>query len=264
MKLVRFGGALFACSLLSVVAMVGCAKSDSISEVDKSRIEKVIHDYLLNNPQLLIEVSKKLQEQQQEEMQAMEKQAQQSIPKLAKPLFHSQHSPVLGNPEGAITVIEFFDYQCPHCKDMLEVIETITKKNQDVRVVLKEFPIFGTSSIDASRAALAASKQGKYKVMHEALMNASNPLNEKKIIEAAKQVGINIQQLKTDMESQAVRQELEQNLMLSQKLGLMGTPAFVVGSTQKASQTDMPVFFVPGATNSEMLQAYVEKVRQSH
>ena len=263
-KLVRSLATVVACGALSAIAVVSCAKSDSISEVDKSRIEKIVHDYLLNNPQILVEVSKKLQQQQQEEMKEMEKKAQKSIPKLAKSLFNSDTSPGEGRDEAAVTVVEFFDYQCPHCKDMTEVTDAVLKNNSDVRVVYKEFPIFGNNSMEASRAALAAAKQGKYKEMHEALMTTSNPLNEKKILEAAKAAGVNVKQLKADMESEAVRKELEQNLMLSQKLGLLGTPAFVIGSTEKGESEASPAFFVPGAATQEMLQAYVEQVRQGN
>lgn len=261
-KLIRCLTTILACGALSAIAVVSCAKSDSVSEVDKSRIEKIVHDYLLNNPQILAEVSKKLQQQQQQEMQDMEKNAQKNIPKHAKPLFNSKTSPGEGNADAKITVVEFFDYQCPHCKDMIEVMDGIMKNNKDVRVVYKEFPIFGNNSMDASRAALAAAKQGKYKAMHEALMNASNPLTEKKVMEAAKSAGLNIKQLKADMDSEDVRKELEQNLMLSQKLGLLGTPAFVVGSTKNGDKANTPVFFVPGAATEEMIQGYVEQVRK--
>jgi len=115
----------------------------------------------------------------------------------------------------------------------------------------------------ASRAALAAAKQGKYKTMHDALMNVSNPITEKKVMEAAKSVGLNINQLQADMDSEAVRSELEQNLQLSQKLGLLGTPAFVVGLTLSDEKSKTPAFFVPGAVTEDMLQSYVDQVRQA-
>ena len=237
------------------------AKSDAFGDGQKKQIEKIIHDYLLNNPQILVEVSQKLQEQQQKDMQAMEKKAEKTIPKLARKLFNDKDSPSMGDANAPVTIVEFFDYQCSHCKDMSEVLDGLSKKNKDIRVVYKEFPIFGNASMEAARAALAANMQGKYAAMHDALMNTSNPLTDKKVMEAAKTAGLDIKKLKIDMQGEVVKEELEENLMLSQKLGLMGTPAFVVGHTQKGSKTDVPVFFVPGATSEEMLQSYIEKMR---
>ena len=262
MNLSRFSITILVASMLSAMTIVSCAKSDSTSEVDKSRIEKIVHDYLLDNPQILVEVSKKLQQKQQQEMKEIEKRAHQAIPKHAKAIFNSQLSPSEGDHQANITVVEFFDYQCSHCKNMTEVLSNIKNNNADVRIVYKEFPIFGNDSMDASRAALAAAKQQKYKAMHEALMSTPGPLTEKKIMKAAANAGLNVEQLKSDMDSPEVRKELEQNLELSQKLGLLGTPAFVIGSTHKGDQENSVVFFIPGSLNEEMIQTYIEKVRQ--
>ncbi len=239
------------------------AKPKTMSPEEKTQIEQVVRDYLLNNPEVLVEVSRKLQEQQQQKMVKMQQDAQKKIPKLANELFNNKASPMIGNPDGSVTVVEFFDYQCPHCKDMSPVLETVIKQNPDVRVVYKEFPIFGSASMYASQAALAANQQGKYKQMHDALMETSNPLTDKKVMEAAESVGLNITKLKQDMDSDIVRNELEQNLKLSQKLGLLGTPAFVVGHSTKGSDADIPAFFIPGGANVEILQQYVVQVRGS-
>ncbi len=239
------------------------AKPKTMSPAEKTQVEQVVRDYLLNNPEILVEVSRKLQEKQQQKMVKMQQDAQKKIPKIAKELFNDKASPVMGNPNGSVTVVEFFDYQCPHCKDMSPVLEAIVKQNPDVRVVYKEFPIFGNASMFASQAALAANQQGKYKQMHDALMEANNPLTDKKVMAAAKSVGLNIEKLKTDMDSATVRNELEQNLKLSQKLGLLGTPAFVVGHSTKGSNADIPAFFIPGGTNVDILQQYVVQVREA-
>ena len=248
--------------IFASIAVVAKTDKNKINASDKKKIEKIVHDYLLNNPQILVEVSQKLQEQQQQEVQQMEEKAKETIPSLAKQLYNDNNSPSIGQPTSKVTVVEFFDYQCPHCRDMSPILEQLVKNNKDVRVVFKEFPIFGKISLQASQAALAANMQGKYLAMHNALMDAGIPLSDKKITEAAQKAGVDVKQMKKDMESQKVRAELEQNLMLSQKLGLMGTPAFVIGNTQKGSSPDVPVFFIPGTPTPGMIQDYVQKIRE--
>lgn len=232
---------------------------NSFDAQQKQQIGEIVREYLLNNPQVLVEVSQKLQEQQQDHLKQMEQKAQALIPEIADDLFNAEYSPAIGNTKGNVTVVEFFDYQCPHCKNMSEVIEGVIKADSNVKIVFKEFPIFGRSSVFASKAALASQKQGKYKAFHDALMNASNPLTEEKVLKAAKSVGLNIKKLKTDMESAQVKNEITANVKLAQKLGLMGTPAFVIGSTENTK--DSKSFFVPGGTSTEVLQGFVSQVR---
>lgn len=255
------------CGLAAVLSFSSTtlfAKDDSsaLSPAQKKQFESVIHDYLVNNPQVLVEVSQKLQQQQEQQMKSMEEKAQQTIPKLAKDLFSASGSPVLGNAKGNVTIVEFFDYQCPHCKDMETVIDGLVAKDKNIRVVFKEFPIFGNSSVYASKAALAANNQGKYKQFHKALMDSSNPLTQDKVMAAAKKVGLDMKKLKADMDSAAVQQELDTNLKLAQDLGLLGTPAFVVGDTTKASSPSSQSFFIPGAFTQEMMVTVVEQVRK--
>src|SRR5262249_24609588 len=138
------------------------------------QIQQVVHDYLIKNPQVLVEASEVLQKQA---MMKVEQNAKTAINQSASKVFADPASPVGGNPKGTVTIVEFFDYQCPHCKEMEAIIEKLVGKDKNLRVVYKELPIFGTNSRFASNAALASQEQGadKYVKLHDALMAASNP-----------------------------------------------------------------------------------------
>lgn len=222
----------------------------------KKDYEQVIHDYLVQNPEVLLEASQALQAKQQ---QTMQKDAQSAIAQNAAQLLDEKLA-VAGNPKGSVTVVEFFDYQCIHCKKMEPVIAEIIKKNPNVRVVFKEFPIFGKTSEIASKAALAAAMQGKYMIMQDALLKIEKHLDEKIVLDTAKSVGLNVDKLKTDMESKQVKDELDANHKLAEKMHLMGTPAFVVLETPEGSlKAGTEPAFIPGGATVEALQALVNK-----
>lgn len=242
-------------------AIAAPASATGFDKTQTQQIETIVHDYLLNNPQVLVEVSQKLQAQQEQQFKKIEENAQKAIPEIAAELFNAATSPVAGNAKGDVTLVEFFDYQCPHCKDASPIINDAIKNDPNLRVVYKEFPIFGQSSTYASKAALAANKQGKYLAFHEALIETQNPLTKEKVMAAAKKVGLSIEQWEKDMDSQAVKDELAANLKLAQKLGIMGTPAFVVGSTQNAASKDSKSFFIPGGITGEVVQSLGVEVR---
>lgn len=218
-------------------------------------IQKIVHDYLINNPQVLVEASQALQKQAQEKQQQY---AMQAIEKNKQQLFNDPVSPVAGNPNGNVTLIEFFDYQCGHCKAMNKIIQSIVAKNKNLRVVLKELPIFGSNSQLAAKVALAAAKQGKYYAFHDALLGADNPLTQQKVFQVAKKVGLNVTQLKKDMKNPTIAQQLRANFKLAQALHLIGTPTFVIGNKSLTAFK-----FIPGATSKQNLQQLISEVTQA-
>lgn len=229
----------------------------AFTDAQKNEIQVIVKDYLIQNPEILLEVSKALQKKQQENMMS---QASVAIEKYAEQLFSSKTSPFVGNANGDVTVVEFFDYQCVHCKKMAPVLNELLSKNKNVKIVYKDFPIFGKSSVFASEAALAAQMQGKYQALHEALITKSQRLSPAVVLKAADEVGINTTKLKADMKSETVQKALLENRQLAEKLKLMGTPAFVIGSTpkgkfMKGSQT----YFIPGAASEETLTQLIDK-----
>ncbi len=248
---------LTASALASVMAVSPVMAADSaMSPEQKKQVEQVIHDYLVSNPEVLVEASQVLQQKQQ---QTMQKEAQSSISQNADALLSGKLA-VAGNPKGNVTVVEFFDYQCIHCKKMKPVISELIQKDSNVRVIYKEFPIFGKSSELASKAALAAAMQGKYIPFQEALLQLDKHLDKDLILSTAKSVGLDVKKLETDMDSKAVSDELDANRKLAEKMHLMGTPAFVVlatpGGVLKAGTEPA---FIPGGTTFEALQALVSK-----
>lgn len=248
-------GALTA-SLVSPALWADDTTVSTMSEAQKKEVEKVVHDYLVTNPEVLLEASQVLQQKQQKTMQ---QQAQSAIKENSDQLLQGTTT-VAGNPKGNVTVVEFFDYQCVHCKKMSPVVQGLIKKDSDLRVVYKEFPIFGKSSEVASRAALAAGMQGKYLAMHNALINVDKGLNDKIIMERAKIVGLNMKKFKVDMNSKEVTDILEANRALAEKLHLMGTPAFIVASTPNGQfKAGTEPSFVPGAASEESLQELIKK-----
>lgn len=228
-----------------------------MSDAQKKQVEQVIHDYLIQNPEVLVEVSQVLQQKQQK---AMQEGALSAINENAKDLFANNITTV-GNPKGNVTLVEFFDYQCGHCKQMRPVLDELIKSNNNLRVIYFEFPIFGKTSEIASRAALAAAMQGKYDALHQALLKADQHLNEAVVLQIAKSAGLDVDKLKTDMNSQKVTGILEMNRRLAEKLHLMGTPAFIIASTPGGQlKAGSKPAFVPGAASPQTLQDLIKNV----
>lgn len=256
MKFTNFltAGAL-ATTLISPTVMAADAPA-SMSDSQKKDIEKVVHDYLISNPEVLLEASQALQSKQQQNMQ---QQAQSAIKDNAAQIFQGKLT-TIGNPKGRVTVVEFFDYQCIHCKKMSKTLNNLIKKDGDLRIIYKEFPIFGKSSEMASRAALAAGMQGKYLPLHEALLGIDKHLDDKIVMDTAKGLGLDMTKLKADMNSKEVTDILDANRQLAEKMHLMGTPAFVVGSTPNGQfKVGSVPSFIPGGASEESLQELIKK-----
>ena len=250
----RVGSAILATGLL-FGAMGANAKAE-FDPQQKQAIEQIVHQYLVKNPEVLMEVSKALQLKQREDMM---KQAESAIGTNGPALFDSS-SPMVGNKLGNVTMVEFFDYQCIHCKQMAPVVSELVKKDGGLRIVYKEFPIFGKSSEFAAQAALASQSQGKYLAFHDALMAAKERLSPKLVMKIAASVGIDTSKLKTDMKSAKVTKELKDTRQLAESLRLMGTPAFIIAKTPKGKyKQGAKSFFVPGASSEDALQSLIKQ-----
>ncbi len=243
-------GAL-AATITSPMAM---AADTAMSPEQTKQVEQVVHDYLVNNPEVLMEASQALQRKQQ---QSMQEQAKASISQNADQLFNEKLA-VNGNAKGGVTLVEFFDYQCIHCKKMSPVVGALVKKDANLRVIYKEFPIFGKGSETASQAALAAAMQGKYMQLHDALLSTDKRLDDAVVMDIAKSVGLDMTKLKTDMNSKTVTDALAANRALAEKMHLQGTPAFIVAATPAGQlKADSDPAFIPGAASEEVLQGLI-------
>lgn len=211
-------------------------------------IKTIVHDYLVSNPEVLVEASQALQVKQMEKMQAA---ALSGIATNKDQIFNDTQTPIAGNPKGSVKLVEFYDYQCGHCREMAGAIDNIISKNSNVKVIMKDWPIFGGSSKEAAQASVAAYQQGasKFFEFHNALYKISPPLTTEKILDAAKNAGLNVNKLKADMKNPAIEKLLKANFELASKLRLVGTPAFIL-----TNKDETEFKFVPGATTEKDLQ----------
>lgn len=250
-----FLNVVLAAALLASPFSISLGLADPMADAQKKDIEKIVHDYLVANPEVLIEASQVLQQKQQKSLQ---EQAQSVIFKEAPALLNDKLTQT-GNPNGKVTLVEFFDYQCVHCKKMSPVLNELTAKNKDLRIVYKEFPIFGKSSDFASKAALAAAMQGKYQAMHDALLAQQKRLNDDLVLKVAESLHLDMTKFKADMDGATVKDALEANRTLAEKMHLMGTPAFIVMTNQgNQIKSGTQPAFVPGAASQETLQDLIK------
>jgi protein-disulfide isomerase len=224
----------------------------NVSPAERAKIEQVVREYLLRKPEVLIEAMQVLQQRQFTQQKQVLKDTQKMAGKYISSLFHDANDPVAGNPNGKITVTEFFDYQCPHCVDMAPVMGAIIKSNPNVRIVFKDFPIRGPMSDLAARAAIAANKQGKYYELSHALLTSNKPLSPDVIYQLAKDNGLDVDKLKKDMNDNSVNIQIKNNMKLAQDLKLLGTPAFFIGKTDATASDN--INYVPGQMNQQQLQ----------
>lgn len=229
----------------------------SISAAERSKIEQIVRDYLLQKPEVIVQAIQNFQQKQYQQAEETIKQTQKSVAAYSTPLFHQSNDPIVGNPNGKVTIVEFFDYQCQHCVEMAPTIEAVIKANPDVRFIFKEFPIRGPASELGARAALAANKQGKYFDFSHALLLSKQPITQELIDQTAKTVGLNVDQLKKDMNDKVIEQQLQENTKLAQNLKLFGTPAFFVGKTD--AKTSDNINYIPGQVDQAQLQGFIDK-----
>ncbi|MET7243915.1 DsbA family protein [Methylobacterium sp. EM32] len=232
-------------------AAQGLATSGPMTDVQRQAIETVVREYLLKNPEVLQEAMAELEKRQQD----AQKVAQASALKETRDILHnSPHGFVAGNPNGDVTVVEFFDYNCGYCKRALTDLQTLIKGDPKLKVVLRDFPVLGPDSLEASKVALAAKQQLKGDKLfdyHTRLLESRGRVNGERAIAVAKEMGLDIAKLQKDMQAADIQAALQENVGLGDKLGLSGTPAFIIGDE-----------IIPGAVGVEPIRKTVAGVRQ--
>jgi len=194
--------------------------------LQKNEIRNTVREYLLENPQVVVEVLETIQSQQQ---RSEGRQRQNAVTARADQLFKSRSDPSVGDPKASVTIVEFFDYQCPYCRRMAQQLAKLNEEDPDLRIVYKEFPVFGPASTLAASAAMGAMRQGKYEEFHLALMGTRGAPSERSIFRLAERIGLDAGRLRADMNSATPQRIFQRNRQLAQELGIRGTPAFVVG-----------------------------------
>ncbi len=188
------------------------------------------------------------------------------VRKHMQQLVHATNNPVMGNPKGKVTLVEFFDFQCVHCRRMGPRLAALAKADPQLRIVFKDFPIFGKDSIYAARASLAALKQNKtlYWKFHNALLTSPKKLTHTEVLNLAKKTGLNMSTLKKDMKSPAITKELAGNWKLAESIGINFTPGFIVAPTNakktKSGAAITPAF-IPGEVPLQALANAVQSVQ---
>lgn len=225
------------------------AADDALSPEQKAAVESVVRDYLRDHPEVIVEAFQAMQARQEA---AEDARSRETIATLSDQLYADSGVPVAGNPNGDITVVEFFDYRCGYCKSVAPGVMETVRTDGNVRLVLREFPILGPASVFASRAALATWNMApdRYMDFHSALIGSTGNLTEAKVLRLAEGVGLDMDRLRTAMDDPAVQAEIDQSYELAKALQIRGTPAFVIGGK-----------LVPGAISPDTLKNLIAEAR---
>ena len=220
--------ALAAGLILTVGASASSAQS--ISGAQRSEIEKIIREYLIQHPEVLQEAMAELEKKQAADEAA---KAQAAVKDNAETIFNSSRQVVTGNPQGDVTFVEFFDYNCGYCKRAVADMMALMKNDANLRIVLKEFPVLGPGSQDGAKVAVAVRMQDKsgkkYLEFHQKLMGGRGQVDKARALAAAKEAGLDVVRIERDLSSDEVRATIEESFKLADKLSLNGTPAYVIG-----------------------------------
>jgi protein-disulfide isomerase len=240
-----------ALGLATVVATLPAA-SQTFSDAQRTEIEGIIKSYLIAHPEVLQDVMTEIEKRQAE---AETEKHKEGVKQYSKVLFYSPRQVTLGNPNGDVTMVEFFDYNCGFCRRALADMLGLMKDDPKLRVVLKEFPVLGPGSVEAAQVAVAVRMQDKdgkkYLEFHQKLLAGRGQADRARAIEAAKEAGLDMTRLEKDMGSDEIKATIEENMKVAEALGLNGTPSYVIGSD-----------VVVGAVGLPALKEKVEAARQ--
>ena len=230
------------------------AQDAGLTEGQRRLIDEQVREFILKHPEVIVEAIRRWQaEQEAEQLEAkaeQEAEQREQIAQLQAEIERNPADPVLGNPHGDVTLVEFFDYQCGYCKQMTGPLFEAADADGNLRLVMKEFPILGQVSVIAARAALASREQDAYEAMHIALMNLRGRLTEETIFQTARELGLDVDRLVRDMESPEIDRVIQTVHQLAETLGIRGTPAFIVGGD-----------LVPGAMEPSELYGLITAAR---
>lgn len=239
---------------LVLLGFLGVAITNAHAQSPQNRtdadIEKLVHEYLLKNPEVIVEALQTLERRREEQLAADQ---QRQIQANADILHASDHQIVIGNPEGDVTLIEFFDYNCGFCRQTLATVEALIEQDPKIKVILKEFPVLGPGSQEAARVSIAASQiaPAKYKDLHTQLLSAQGQVNERIALALSANLGIDTDELQSLSQTRQVEEAIGEVYQLADDLGINGTPSFIIGDE-----------LIPGAVDLDVLQQKVSAMRE--
>ena len=241
--------AFVAATLLAIAAPLPA--SAQMTPAQRGEIEAVVKDYLLKNPEVLRDAFVELERRQKAE----EEEARiKAITDLSGLIFNAPKQAVLGNPNGKVTLVEFFDYNCGYCKRALDDITSLVKEDKDLRFVLKDFPVLGPGSVEAAEVAIAMLNQAngdKYWQFHAKLLGSRGQVGKAQALAVAKEVGADMARLEKDIVTPQTRAVLQDVMKIADKLQLTGTPTFVLADE-----------VIVGAVGRDQLKARIANVRK--
>ena len=245
-----FTRSLLAIAALFLAVIAGPAKlhaDPAFSDEQKSAIEQIVRDYLMKNPEVIGDVMSELEKKR---LADEESQTQTALKENRDSLERSALSFVAGNPDGDVTLVEFFDYNCGYCRHALADLQDLIKGDPNLRVVLKEFPILKQESLEAAKVSVAAMRQGKYMEFHVAMLQSPGLADMERALSVAKKIGLDMDRVKADIASPDILDPIRESYRLAETLGLNGTPAYVIGD-----------YVVAGAVGFDTLKENVEAAR---
>jgi protein-disulfide isomerase len=218
-------------SLAAALALTGAAQAQSFSAPQRGEIEAIIKDYIIAHPEVLQEAMAELEKKQ---AVAEAEKARTAVKNHSDAIFNSPRQVVLGNPQGDVTFVEFFDYNCGYCKKAMSDMIELMGKDPKLKVVLKEFPVLGQGSVEAAQVAVAVRMQDKggkkYLEFHQKLLGGRGQADKARALAVAKEIGLDMARLEKDLKSDEVTASIAESMKLAEALGLNGTPSYVIGS----------------------------------
>jgi protein-disulfide isomerase len=225
--------------------------ADEFSASQKSEIETIIKNYIMKNPELLRDA---ITELEAHDKTAADQAREKLVSDPQSPLYTSPYQAIVGNQDGKLTLVEFFDYNCGYCKKMLPDIVRLMKDEPDLRVILRDYPILSDSSVDAAQVAAAVRNQfkgEKFWEFHQKLLGSHGPVGKAEALAVAQSLGADMGKIGQDMNAPSVKEGLDESDRLGHDLALNGTPSYVVGDE-----------VVVGAVGYDALKAKLENVRK--
>ena len=225
----RLVAAAFA-ALLLAIAVPQASRADEFSTSQRSEVERIVREYLIAHPDVIQDAMAELEKRQ---TAADAEKHKAAVKQYSEALFTSPRQVVLGNPNGNVTFVEFFDYNCGYCKRAMDDMLTLLKDDPKLRVVLKEFPVLGPGSVEAAQVAVAVRMQDKsgkkYLEFHQKLLGGRGQADKARALAVAKDIGLDMGRLDKDLASPEVKATLQESFKLAEALGLNGTPSYVIG-----------------------------------
>lgn len=232
-------------TVISLGIATAARAEDAAKALTKADVEAIVHDYLMANGKVIMDAVDTYQQE------AVQQRSAEGIKNNHDKLFKDTDAPFLGNKDGDVIMVEFFDYNCGYCKKALPEVQKLAEKDKNLKIVFFEFPILGPTSKTAAQWALAAHRQGKYFEFHKRMMEHTGAIDDAALRDAAKAAGLDVDKAAKDAESSEISLHLDKNISLGRDVGVSGTPSFIIGDQ-----------FFPGAISADQMEKTVAAQRE--